>query len=78
MKTIYKVYEANPKLQYYNNNIDYYTLNTLLKCNVNTMHLQSLELLNVDEKDLHKRVLPSRIVFQQIPSLHKSVHQLFK
>jgi hypothetical protein len=43
MGTIYMVYEENSRLQYYNNNLDYYTLNTLLKCNMNTMtlHLKS-------------------------------------
>jgi hypothetical protein len=25
----YKVHEGNPRLQYYNNTLDYYTLNTL-------------------------------------------------
>jgi hypothetical protein len=39
MGTIYMVYEGNPRLQYYNNNLDYYTLNTLIKCNVNAMML---------------------------------------
>jgi hypothetical protein len=40
---IYRVHEGNPILQYYNNNLDYYTLNTPLKCNVNAMilHLKS-------------------------------------
>jgi hypothetical protein len=28
MGIIYRVHEGNPRLQYYNNNIDYYTLNT--------------------------------------------------
>jgi hypothetical protein len=28
MKTIYRVHEGNLRLQYYNNNLDYYTLNT--------------------------------------------------
>jgi hypothetical protein len=27
MGTIYRVHEENPRLQYYNNNFDYYTLN---------------------------------------------------
>jgi hypothetical protein len=76
MGTIYRVHEGNPRLHYYNNALDYYALNTPLKCNVNAMTTKtkidtsevqkqrcrrSLQLLNVDE-DLHKRVLHSRIV----------------
>jgi hypothetical protein len=40
---IYRVHEGNPKLLYYNNTLDNYTLNTPLKCNVNgmTLHLKS-------------------------------------
>jgi hypothetical protein len=43
MGTIYRVHEENPKLHDYNNTLDYYTLNTSLKCNVNAMmlHLKS-------------------------------------
>jgi hypothetical protein len=104
MGTIYRVHERNPRLQYYNNNLDYYTLNTPLKCNVNAMTLylkssqythtikiklmhlktnkkcrRSLQILNADEEDLlHKRVLPSWIVLEQIPESSQKVHQPFK
>jgi hypothetical protein len=29
MRTIYRVHEGNPRLHYYNNALDYYTLNIL-------------------------------------------------
>jgi hypothetical protein len=34
--------------------------------------------LNVDEDLLHKRVLPLRVVLEQIPESSWKVHQLFK
>jgi hypothetical protein len=97
MGTIYRVHEENPRVQYYNNTLDYHTLNPppplslqlQRECNDAafeefTKHTQlkqnwyirspkqrccrSQQLLNVDEEDLlHKRVLPSRIVLEQIP-----------
>jgi hypothetical protein len=31
METIYRVHEGDPRLQYYNNTLHYYTLNTYMK-----------------------------------------------
>jgi hypothetical protein len=39
---------------------------------------QRLQNLNVDEDLLHKRLLPSRIILEQIPESSQKVHQLFK
>jgi hypothetical protein len=40
--------------------------------------IDNMQLLNADEEDLHKRVLPSRIVLQPICESSRKVHQLFK
>jgi hypothetical protein len=37
-----------------------------------------MQLLNVNEEDLHKKVLPSCIVLEQIFESSRKVHQLFK